>query len=224
MKLLLASGGISNKSIENELKRLINKKDFNNVKMLYCITASNYDGGNMSDWLIDDLIYFKNAGFEIDICDINGINKEKFIPRFEWADVFFFEGGNTQWLREAIRKSGLEKNLEELLKNKVWIGASAGSCVLCPTVVNSCQDLFDETIDILPNDGLNLVDFQFIPHLNSEFFPKIRIENLNNASKSLEQIDGKKMYILDDNGAVVVDNEEVKVVSEGIWYEIKNFL
>ena len=50
------------------------------------------------------------------------------------------------------------------------------------------------------------------------------IENLNNASKSLEQIDGKKMYILDDNGAVVVDNEEVKVVSEGIWYEIKNFL
>ena len=32
------------------------------------------------------------------------------------------------------------------------------------------------------------------------------------------------MYILDDNGAVVVDNEEVKVVSEGIWYEIKNFL
>jgi len=222
MKLLLTSGGISNKSIENELKRLINKKDFNNVKMLYCITASNYDGGNMSDWLIDDLIYFKNAGFEIDICDINGINKEKFISRFEWADVFFFEGGNTQWLREAIRKSGLEENLAELLETKVWIGASAGSCVLCPTVVNSCQDLFDETIDILPKDGLNLVDFQFIPHLNSEFFPKIRIENLNNASKSLEQIDGKKMYILDDNGAVVVDNEEVKVVSEGIWYEIKN--
>ena len=57
MKLLLTSGGISNKSIENELKRLINKKDFNNVKMLYCITASNYDGGNMSDWLIDDLIF-----------------------------------------------------------------------------------------------------------------------------------------------------------------------
>ena len=82
MKLLLTSGGISNKSIENELKRLINKKDFNNVKMLYCITASNYDGGNMSDWLIDDLIYFKNAGFEIDICDINGINKEKFIESF----------------------------------------------------------------------------------------------------------------------------------------------
>ena len=222
MKLLLTSGGISNKSIENELKRLINKKDFNNVKMLYCTTASNYDGGNMSDWLIDDLIYFKNAGFEIDVCDINGINKEKFISRFEWADVFFFEGGNTQWLRESIKKSGLEESLLELLKTKVWIGASAGSCVLCPTVVNSCQDLFDETIDILPKDGLNLVDFQFIPHLNNEFFPKIRIENLKNASKCLEQIDGKKMYILDDNGAVVVDNEEVKVVSEGIWYEIKN--
>ena len=43
---------------------------------------------------------------------------------------------------------------------------------------------------------------------------------MKNASKHLNQIDGKKVYILDDNGAIVVDNEEVKVVSEGIWYEI----
>ena len=222
MKLLLTSGGISNKTIENELKRLINKNDFNNVKMLYCTTASNYDGGNMSPWLVEDLIYFKNEGFEIDVCDINGINKEKFIPRFEWADVFFFEGGNTQWLREAIKKSGLEEYLDELLKTKVWIGASAGSCVLCPTVINSCQDLFDETITVLPKNGLNLVDFQFIPHLNNEYFPKIRIENLKSASKNLNKIDGKKMYIVDDNGAVVVDNGDVKVISEGTWYEIDN--
>lgn len=148
MKFLLTSGGISNSSIENELKRLVNKNNFNNLKVLFCTTASNYEGGNMNDWLIEDLIYLKKLGFEIDICDINGINKEKFIHRFEWADVFFFEGGNTQWLREIIKKSGLEEHLKDLLKNRVWIGASAGSCVLCPTVCNSCQDLFDDKIII----------------------------------------------------------------------------
>ena len=100
----------------------------------------------MNSWLIDDLQTLNSLGFKIDICDINGISKEQFLPRFEWADIFFFEGGNTQWLRKCIKNSGLEKHLPELLKTRVWIGASAGSCVLCPTVSNSCQDLFDENI------------------------------------------------------------------------------
>lgn len=107
----------------------------------------------------------------------------------------------------------------KLLETRIWIGASAGSCVLCPTVCNSCQDLFDEDIEGFPRDGLGLVDFQFIPHLNNEFFPKINLENLENASKNLLEIDGKSLYIVDDNGAVSVNNENVKVISEGKWFK-----
>lgn len=95
MKLLLTSSGISNKTIENELKTLIGK-DFEGLKVLFCTTASNYDGGGMNDWLIDDLEKLKKLGFEIDVCDINGISKDKFLPRFKSADIFFFEGGNTR--------------------------------------------------------------------------------------------------------------------------------
>ena len=102
MKLVLTSGGISNKSIENELKNIIGK-DFKNLKMLFCITASNYEGGDMNDWLIKDVEYFKKLGFKIDICDINGIGVDNFLPRFEWADVFFFEGGNSQWLKNVLK-------------------------------------------------------------------------------------------------------------------------
>ena len=51
--------------------------------------------------------------------------------------------------------------------------------------------------------------------------PKFRnITNIQDASKNLLEIDGKKMYIVDDNGAVVVNNGQIKVASEGIWYEI----
>ena len=214
MKFLLTSGGISNKTIEDELKNLIGK-DFKGLKMLFCTTASNYEGGDMNEWLIEDLEKFKNLGFKIDVCDINGISKENFLPRFEWADVFYFEGGNTQWLRYCIKKSGLEENLLRLLETRIWIGASAGSCVLCPTVCNSCQDLFDENIVGFPSDGLDFVNFQFVPHLNNKYFPKINFENLENASENLQEIDGKKLYIVDDNGAVSVNNENVKIISEG---------
>ncbi len=219
MKLVLTSSGISNKSIENELKNIIGE-DFKDLKMLFCITASNYEGGEMNEWLIKNLEYLKKLGFKIDVCDINGIDIENFLPRFEWADVFYFEGGNTQWLRKCIKDSGLEEYLSKSLDTKVWIGASAGSCVLCPTICNSCQDLFDENIKGYPTDGLGLVDFQFIPHLNNEWFPKIREVNLKNASKNLKEIDGKKLYILDDNSAVFVNDKNIKVISEGKWFEM----
>lgn len=219
MKLVLTSGGISNKSIENELKNIIGK-DFKDLKMLFCTTASNYEGGEMNDWLIKDIECLKKLGFKIDVCDINGVDINSFLPRFEWADVLYFEGGNTQWLRKSIKTSGLEEHLSKLLETRVWIGASAGSCVLCPTTCNSCQDLFDENIKDFPIDGLGLVNFQFIPHFNNEYFPKIRKENLLNASKNLKEIDGKKLYAVDDNGAVFVDNENIKVLSEGSWFEI----
>lgn len=217
MKLLLTSAGIANKTIENELRELIGKDNFKGIKMLFCTTASNYEGGEMNDWVIKDLEIMKKLGFKIDICDINGISIDNFLPRFEWADVFFFEGGNTQWLRSCIKNSGLEEHLLKLLKTRIWIGASAGSCVLCPTVCNSCLDLFDENIEGFPIDGLGLVGFQFVPHLNSKEFPKINVGNLKNASKNLREMDGKKLYIVDDNGAVSVNNENVKIISEGKW-------
>ena len=219
MKLVLTSGGVSNQSIENELRRLVGC-DFSGLNMLFCITASNYEGGEMNDWLIEDLEHFKKLGFKIDVCDLNGIDKERVLPRFEWADVFFFEGGNTQWLRKCIKDSGLEEHLPRLLETRVWVGASAGSCVLCPTVYNSCQDLFDEYLDGYPIDGLNLVDFQFIPHLNSEYFSKIRRENLEIAAKHLEDADGKKTFVVDDNGAIIVDGADTKIVSEGEFFEL----
>lgn len=174
----------------------------------------------MNDWLIEDMERFKKMNFKIDVCDINGVDINNFLPRFEWADVLYFEGGNTQWLRKSIKASGLEEHLSKLLETRVWIGASAGSCVLCPTICNSCQDLFDENIKDFPIDGLGFVDFQFVPHFNSEFFSKIRKENLLNASKNLKKVDGKKLYVIDDNGAVFVDNGNIKVISEGDWFEI----
>lgn len=219
MRLVLTSGGISNDSIKTGLKNIIGK-DLEGLKMLFCTTAANYEGGDMNDWLIEDLIYFKNLGFRIDVCDINGIGIDNFLPRFKWSDVIYFEGGNTQWLRNCIKNSGLEEHLKELLETRVWIGASAGSCVLCPTICNSCQDLFDEDIPGYPTDGLGLVDFQFVPHLNNEIFPRIKKENILNASKNLKAIDGKKLFIMDDNGAIFINDTEIKVVSQGEWLEV----
>ena len=80
MKFLLTSGGISNISIENELKRLIGKNNFNNLKVLFCTTASNYEGGNMNDWLIKDLIYRGKSNGVKGLKALNHTQLKKLIP------------------------------------------------------------------------------------------------------------------------------------------------
>jgi len=219
MKLVLTSAGITNKSSENELRKMVGK-ELKGLKLLFCTTASNYHGGEMNEWLIHNLEMLKQLEFAIDICDINGMAIERLLPRFEWADILYFEGGNTQWLKHCLKQTGLEKHLGRLLETRVWIGSSAGSCVLSPTVSNAVQDLFDEDIEGFPNDGLGFVNFQIMPHLNNEWFPKITEEQIKKLTKHLTVEDGKKCYALDDDSAIFIHDEDVKVVSEGNWFEV----
>ena len=79
MKFFLTSGGVSNKTIEDEMWRLLGGRR-QGIKLLFCTTASNYNGGDMTQWLIPDLMMLCEFGFEIDICDINGVPKELFMP------------------------------------------------------------------------------------------------------------------------------------------------
>jgi dipeptidase E len=81
------------------------------------------------------------------------------------------------------------------------------------TIYNSVQNLFEETYELEIKNGLGLVDFQTIPHLNSPYFTKIRTANLERSAKSI--ID--TVYAIDDNSAVIVDDQTIEVVSEGTW-------
>ena len=112
MKLLLTSGGITNKSIADALFELVGKKP-EDTSLVFIPTASNVEKGD-KDWLIDDLVNLKKQNFKsIDIADISAIDKKLWLPRMEEADVLFFEGGNTYHLMEWMNKSGLTEILPE---------------------------------------------------------------------------------------------------------------
>jgi len=126
MKLLLTSSGITNPSIAKALFDLVGKKP-QDTSIVFIPTASNIEAGDKG-WLIDDLINLKKQNFKsIDIADISAVEEKVWRPRFEAADVMFFEGGETYYLMEWINRSGLISLLPEYLKNKVYVGVSAGS-------------------------------------------------------------------------------------------------
>ena len=184
MKLLLTSAGITNKSIANALFDLVGKKP-EETSLVFVPTASNVEVGD-KEWLIDDLINLKKLNFKsIDIADISAVSKEIWLSKIENADVLFFEGGNEYHLMGWIIKSGLKEMLPELLKTRVYVGSSAGSMVLSKDLALEIYgNLYEEDLSIAKNmDGLNFVDFYFMPHLDSPYFPKIREKLIREVTK-----------------------------------------
>ena len=209
MKLLLTSAGLSNPSIVKAMEDLLGNSA-KGVNLAFIPTAANVESGDKS-WMIDDLNNFRKSGFQVDIVDISAVPKDVWLPRLQEAKVLFLGGGNTFHLMHCVKQSDLQNELPELLKSRIYAGISAGSCIAGPTIYNSVQNLFGEKYELEIKEGLGLVSFQFIPHLNSPYFDKIREENLQVASKDLKE----PVYALDDNSALKIVDNKVEVVSEG---------
>lgn len=214
MKLLLTSAGVMNDSIARALIGLVGKSP-GDTSIVFVPTAANVETGDKG-WLINDLVALKSQGFgSIDIVDIAAVPEAIWRPRMEAADILFFGGGNTFYLMEQMRASGLAALLPTLLETRVYAGISAGSMVAGPTLALTASHLvygedLDRTEDMA---GLLLVDFCILPHLNSPFFPKLREEQIRDAIKGMHT----RVYALDDQSAIRVVDGVAEVVTEGAY-------
>jgi len=215
MKLFLTSSGISNLTLAHALGKLL-KKPFEESSITFIPTAANLEPDEKS-WLVNDFWNLKTLGFPIfDIVDIAIAPKDIWLPKFERADLLVFGGGITTYLREWIKKSGVEAMLPKFLETKVYMGISAGSMVTANTISLTSENLlyYEKKENFQPPmKGLGFVDFEIRPHLNSPYFPKVTIPFLENVAKK----DPVPFYAIDDNTAIQVVDGTVTVVSEGTW-------
>lgn len=203
---MLTSNGVSNKSLQNALRDLVSGE----IKIAFIPTAANPADGEKS-WLINDLVNCRKVG-EVDIVDISALEKDIWLPRLKKANVIFVGGGDTVYLNKWITKSGLVDELPKLLRDKVYVGISAGSIVLSKDLAASSNYLYSEDIS-KADKALGFVDFYVRPHLNSPDFPKVRDKYLKQDSQKLDQV----VYALDDDSGIVFIDGAIKVISEGEW-------
>lgn len=214
MKLLLTSGGFTNKKITGALLGLT-QKPFKNLKLIFIPTAANIEKDG-KEWLINDLYNCLKLGFaKIEITDIAAVSQEIWLPLLREADIIMIGGGNTFYLMEQLKKSGLDKLLPDLLKTRVYVGISAGSMVAGKGLSLASDALlyYENVGQTMKYEALNFVNLSIRPHLNSLDFPKVRTEYLRELAKKISY----PVYALDDNSAVVIDRGKISVVSEGKW-------
>lgn len=205
MKLLLTSSGISNDKIANALRELTGKSP-QDIKVGFIPTAANAEGGS-KDWLINDLLRLRDAGYTwVDIVDPSAAGVD-WHSRLAGIDIVFVGGGNTFHLLDQLRQSGLGEWLKEHAEDKVYVGSSAGSIVMTPTIATA--NGADLNLKGMTNlAALGLVDFDVVPHI-----PDIPLAAAQRYAEAAE----RDVYALDDTSAIKVDNGSVEVVSQNFY-------
>jgi dipeptidase E len=204
MKLLLTSGGLRNPTLCKALTDLAGKPA-NELKVAFILSAMHTEPGDKG-WAIAQMNRLQDMGVkQVDIVEIVGVPKSIWLPRLKESDVIFVNGGSTTYLMTWFNKSGLAKELPNLLKTRIYVGVSAGSYIATPdTRFNSDNK---KTMD-----GLHLVDFSLQVHYKSPKFPLARTYE---AIKKRVQGCPYVVYVLDDQMAVKVNGKHIELVGEG---------
>ncbi|GCE12701.1 Type 1 glutamine amidotransferase-like domain-containing protein [Tengunoibacter tsumagoiensis] len=220
MKFLLTSAGISNDSICTSLVDLLGKP-IAESSALYIPTAlhANSNGPAMITRLIRGEINnsmckleWKSLGV-LELTALPSLDKEQWLPRVQKTDALLVEGGDPLYLSYWMQQSGLADLLPELLRETVYVGLSAGSMVMAPSIG-------EDFVRWKPPTGgdrtLGLVDFAMFPHLDNPSMPDNSLADAEKWAANMPV----PAYLIDDQTAIQVVDGVIKVISEGHWKRV----
>lgn len=215
MKLLLTSAGFTTDTIVATCESLVGKSaDQINVAVIneaYVVELEDHS------WVIEELALLREKiGGTLSLVNLLALDDIQIEKIMKNVDVIYVVGGHTDYLMSVFRKTGFASRLPHLLADKVYVGSSAGSMVMCNRVsTESYKRIYGEGESYGAEKYLGLVDLAIKPHLNSP-------EWLNNRKEVLLEIAqdyNGTLYGLSDTSAIVINDSTISIVGED-WVKI----
>jgi dipeptidase E len=168
----------------------------------------------------------------LELTALPSIDDEAWIPMVQETDALLVWGGDPLYLSHWMRQSGLADLFSSLQREMVYVGVSAGSMAAAATfgetyphpprhsgtaltsegiVFSTPQGELDMTF--VTAQGVGLVDFALIPHLDHENHQDASLANAEKWAARLPV----PTYAIDDQTAIKVVDGAVEVISEGHW-------
>ncbi|UYO34890.1 Type 1 glutamine amidotransferase-like domain-containing protein [Bacillus zhangzhouensis] len=113
---------------------------------------------------------FQQLGMQLDIAQIEE-STEKIIQMIQQNDVIYVSGGNTFYLLQELRKHRLDDVLKEEINNgKLYIGESAGSIIMAPSIQYiSLMDDREKAPELSSFQGFNEISRYPVPHMHNAY-------------------------------------------------------
>lgn len=208
MKLLLTSVFAN---VADELPKLLAEKP-EDVTVAFVATAADiYE----NKWFVDaDRNKLIAQGFKIKEVSLASKTAEELEPEIASCKVIFVAGGNTFYLLQQVRESGFDEVIRKLANTDVvYVGSSAGSIIVTPTIAIAGVEPGDENIPgLIDLTSLGLVDFEISPHTPEAVS--------HEGNQKYRATSSAPLYEIDDQSAVCVENDQIRVVGGGKWAKL----
>lgn len=206
MNLYLSSYKLGNNV--SYLKRWIKEND-NKILLIKNARDTKEQNEAEKNIIQQNIKMLEELGFNVTILDLKEyFNKSDELKKFITNNyrAFCVIGGNVFVLRKAMQLSGFDLYLKENYNNDdlLYIGYSAGICVLSPSLVG--LELVDNKINIYNSDkiieeGVGIIDYSIAPHYKSDHPESVSIDNL---VRFFEK--NKVKYKTLSDGEVIIEN------------------
>jgi dipeptidase E len=200
--LLVSSSGF----LHGLLGDFVNKP-LDEVKIAWITTAKK--GSLNKGYVENHRNKMTELGWNFEEMDIEGKTERELRDLLENKDVIYMHGGNTFYLLRAIRAGAFEKIVKEKVDSGVlYVGASAGAYVACPTIQMAEWNHDKNYIAYEDQDltGMSLVPFVVKVHYEPRYQDDIR--------NGMRRTD-LETYILNDQQALYIEDGAVTLVGEG---------
>jgi dipeptidase E len=217
MRFLLTSAGIRNASIHDALVDLLGKPIAESSALCIPTATHGMAGGAAHAWRFISgreprtpmcELGWKSLGV-LELTALPSIDEEQWVPMVQETDVLLVNGGDPLYLSYWMRQSGLADLLPSL-RETVYVGLSAGSIVMSPSIG---EDFVRWKPPTGGDETLGIVDFAMFPHLDNPALPENTMADAERWAAGM----AVPAYAIDDETAIKVVDDTVEVVSEGHW-------
>lgn len=208
MKLYLASDTVPT---PQDLFDLVGKPAAD-IKVAYIPNSKDYYATLARKVKIDrSLAKLVDIGLHPVIVDLRDFHDPDSVKKaLQQYDMIWVVGGNTFVLRHAMKASGFDQVIKQLLEDGlVWGGDSAGALIAGPTLKSAelCDD--PEFAPEVIWQGLGLTDKFIMPHADSPDFADavLQIRRLHKNDANYIELNDTDAYVIDGNSSRKVSNQ-----------------
>ncbi|MGA4709874.1 Type 1 glutamine amidotransferase-like domain-containing protein [Bacillus safensis] len=152
---------------------------------------------------------FQQLGMQLETVQIDEQSVEEITQMIKQNDVIYVSGGNTFYLLQELRKQRLDDVLkEEINKGKLYIGESAGSIIMAPSVEYiSMMDDQEKAPELSLFQGFNEISRYPVPHMHNAYLGEAAEQIIEKYQETLD------LCPLTDEQALLVTGEQAEVKS-----------
>jgi dipeptidase E len=146
----------------------------------------------------------ESLGFKIVVADIEKLKFDEIENIFSECQAIFGAGGDSVYLVNKLRETGIDKLLiQEIQNGKPYLGSSAGSMIMGEKIKTS------EYLGKKTGIGLGLLSFSILPHWGEKNDEDYRDKKVQLVCESYDE----KMSImtLTNEQVIVIENEKMEI-------------